>query len=141
MGRAELQFQNFTRGGLRVELCQSERSLRKVWQFRAAIFRGEMQKEDRDIWDDTYLNFCIKCIDKNTILGCFRLGIFPNGAAAMRGYSAHFFDLSPLAVFDRPVLELWRFAVDPLHGDLRGNSDVFRLAWGVVTQLVDQNNV
>ena len=59
----------------------------------------------------------------------------------MRGYSAHFFDLSPLGVFDRPVLELWRFAVDPLHGDLRGNSDVFRLAWGVVTQLVDQNNV
>ena len=50
MGRAELQFQNFTRGGLKVELCQSERSLRKVWQFRAAIFRGEIQKEDRDIW-------------------------------------------------------------------------------------------
>ena len=62
MGRAELQFQNFTRGGLKVELCQSERSLRKVWQFRAAIFRGEMQKEDRDIWDDTYLNFCINTL-------------------------------------------------------------------------------
>jgi putative hemolysin len=141
MGRAELQFQNFTRGGLKVELCQSERSLRKVWQFRAAIFRGEIRKEDRDIWDDTYLNFCIKCIDTNTILGCFWLGIFPNGAAAMQGYSAQFFDLSPLAVFDRPVLELGRFAVDPLQGDLRGNSDVFRLAWGVVTQLVDQKNV
>ncbi len=38
MGRAELQFQNFIRGGLKVELYQSERSLRKVWQFRAAIF-------------------------------------------------------------------------------------------------------
>ena len=138
MGRAELQFQNFTRGGLKVELCQSERSLRKVWQFRAAIFRGEIQREDRDFWDDTYLNFCIKCIDTNTILGCFRLGIFPNGAAAMQGYSAQFFDLSPLAVFDRPVLELGRFAVDPRQGNLRGNSDVFRLAWGVVTQLVDQ---
>ena len=86
MGRAELQFQNFTRGGLKVELCQSERSLRKVWQFRAAIFRGEMQTEDRDIWDDTYLNFCLKLIDTTTILGCFRLEIFPNGAAAMRGY-------------------------------------------------------
>ena len=34
-----------------------------------------------------------------------------------------------------------RFAIDPLQGNLRGNSDVFRLAWGVVTQLVDQNNV
>ena len=53
----------------------------------------------------------------------------------MRGYSAQFFDLSPLTVFDRPVLELGRFAVDPLQGNLRENSDVFRLAWGVVTQL------
>ena len=51
------------------------------------------------------------------------------------------FDLLPLAVFDRPVLELGRFAIDPLQGNFRGNSDIFRLAWGVVTQLVDQNNV
>ena len=101
MGRAELQFQNFTAVVLKVELCQSERSLRKVWRFRAAIFRGEMQREDRDIWDETYLNFCIKCIDKNTILGCFRLGIFPNGAAASG--IRPFFDLSPLALFDRPL--------------------------------------
>ena len=83
MGRAELQFQNFTRGGLKVELCQSERSLRKVWQFRAAIFRGEMQKEDRDIWDDTYLNFCIKCIYTNTIYACFSLRIFPTRSGAI----------------------------------------------------------
>jgi hypothetical protein len=83
MGRAELQFQNFSCGGLKVELCQSERSLRKVWRFRAAIFRGEMQREGRDIWDETDLNFCIKCFDKNTILGCLRLKIFPNGAAAI----------------------------------------------------------
>ena len=55
----------------------------------------------------------------------------------MHGYSAQFFDLSPLRVFDRPVLELGRFAIDPQ----RGTSDIFSLAWGVVTQLVDQNNV
>ena len=137
MGRPELQFQNFTRGGLKVELCQSARSLGQLWQFRNAIFRGGMEGDDRDIWDETYLNFCIKNIDKNEILGCFRLGVFPSGTAAEHGYSAQFFDLSPLRVFERPVLELGRFAIDPL----RGNSDIFRLAWGVVTQLVDQNNV
>jgi hypothetical protein len=137
MGRPELQFQNFTRGGLKVELCQTARSLGQLWQFRNAIFRGGMQGDDRDIWDETYLNFCIKNIDKNEILGCFWLGIFPSGTAAVHGYSAQFFDLSPLRVFDRPVLELGRFAIDPQ----RGNSDIFRLAWGVVTQLVDQNNV
>ena len=91
----------------------------------AAIFRGEIQREDRDIWDETYLNFCIKCVEKNVILGFFRRGIFRNGAAAMRGYSAQFFDLSPLTVFDRPVLELGRFAVDPLQGNLREISMFF----------------
>ena len=71
MGRPELQFQSFTRGGLKVELCQSARSLGQLWQFRNAIFRGGMQRDDRDIWDETYLNFCIKAIDKNEILGFF----------------------------------------------------------------------
>ena len=65
----------------------------------------------------------------------FSARLFPSGAAAVHGYSAQFFDLTPLSLFDRPVLELGRFAIDP-H---KGNSDVFRLAWGVVTQLVDQN--
>ena len=55
----------------------------------------------------------------------------------MHGYSAQFFDLTPLSLFNRPVLELGRFAIDPQ----KGNSDVFRLACGVVTQLIDQNHV
>jgi len=68
MGRPELQFQNFTRGGLKVELCQTARSLGQLWQFRNAIFRGGMQGDDRNIWDETYLNFCIKAIDKNIFM-------------------------------------------------------------------------
>jgi hypothetical protein len=36
-----------------------------------------------------------------------------------------FFDLLPLAIYDRPLLELVRFAIDPLHGNLWGNFDVF----------------
>ena len=55
----------------------------------------------------------------------------------MQGYSAQFFDLSPLSLFDRLVLEFGRFAIGP-HKE---NIDVFRLAWGVVTQLVDKNHV
>ena len=68
MGRPELQFQNFTRGDLKVELCQTARSLGQLWQFRNAIFSGGMQGDDRDIWDETYLNFCIKSIDKKNFM-------------------------------------------------------------------------
>ena len=91
MGRAELHFENFTRGNLKVELCQSDRSLQQVWRFRSVIFRSDIQGHDGDIWDNSYLNFCIKSNDNNVILGCFRLGAFPNGAAAVRGYSAQVF--------------------------------------------------
>jgi hypothetical protein len=49
MGCAELQFENFMRGNLKVELCQSDRSLQQVWEFRSAIFRGDMQRHDGDI--------------------------------------------------------------------------------------------
>ena len=49
MGRAELHFENFTRGNLKVELCQSDRSLQQVWRFRSAIFCGDMQGHDGDI--------------------------------------------------------------------------------------------
>ena len=124
MGRAELQFENFSRGNLTVELCQPDRSLQQVWRFRSAVFRGEMQGHDDDIWDKNYLNFCTKSIDNKAILGCYRLGVFPSGAAAVHGYSAQFFDLTPLSLFDWPVLKLGRLAIDP-H---KGNSDVFRLA-------------
>ena len=99
MGRAELHFENFTRGNLKVELCQSNRSLQQIWRFRSVIFRSNMQGYDGDIWDNSYLNFCIKSIDNNVILGCLRLGVFPNSAAAVRGNSAQFFDLAPLSYF------------------------------------------
>ena len=121
---AELHFENFTRGNLKVELCKSDRSLQQVWRFRSAIFRVEMQGHDGDIWDKNYLNFYPKYIDNNVILECFRLGVFPSGAAPVNGYSAQFFDLAPLFLFDGPVLELGRFAIDPQ----KVNSDVFRLA-------------
>ena len=91
MARAELHFENFTRGNLKVELCQSDRSLQQVWWFRSVIFRSDMQGHDGDIWDHSNFNFCIKSIYNNVILECFRLGAFPNGAAAVRGYSAQFF--------------------------------------------------
>jgi hypothetical protein len=67
--RAELYLENFTRGNLKVKLCQFDQSLEQFWWFCSAIFRGVMQGHDDDIWDKTYLNFCIKFIDKKLIFG------------------------------------------------------------------------
>lgn len=54
VGRPELQFENFTRGNLTVELCQSDRSLQQVWRFLCAIFRGDMQGHYGNIWDKIF---------------------------------------------------------------------------------------
>ena len=54
VGRPELQFENFTRGNLKVELCQSDRSLQQVWRFLCAIFRGDMQGHYGNIWDKIF---------------------------------------------------------------------------------------
>ena len=54
VGRPELQFGNFTRGNLKVELCQSDCSLQQVWRFLCAIFRGDMQGHYGNIWDKIF---------------------------------------------------------------------------------------
>ena len=118
MGRPELQFQNFTRGGLKVELCQTARSLGQLWQFRNAIFRGGMQRDDRDIWDDTYLNFCIKVIDKNEILGFLGLGFFQAAQPQCTDIQRNFSICHRCAYLTGPC---WNWGVLPLihRGEIR----------------------
>jgi hypothetical protein len=58
-GAPRASFENFTRGNLKVELCQSDRSLQQVWRFLSAIFRGDMQGHYGDIWDKIFLIFAL----------------------------------------------------------------------------------
>ncbi|MDA9953797.1 hypothetical protein N9D61_05650 [Planktomarina sp.] len=53
------------------------------------------------------------------------------------GYSVHFLGLSPTHVLKTPVLELGWFA---MHPD-QVNQDIYSMAWGYITQLLDQNAV
>ena len=64
---------------------------------------------------------------------CFRLMHLPGGGGIGRSYSAQFYDLSALARFAGPMVELGRFCIRP---NLR-DPDVLRIAWGALTRIVD----
>ena len=55
-----------------------------------------------------------------------------------RSYSAQYYELSALAGFDGKMVELGRFCIDP---DFAGDPDILRLAWGALTQFVDDEGV
>jgi len=71
------------------------------------------------------------------LVGTFRVMILFSGAAIDQTYAARSYDLSRLAAFDAPMLEMGRFCIDPTaHG-----ADILRLAWGALAQIVDANDV
>jgi putative hemolysin len=64
---------------------------------------------------------------------CFRLMHLPSGAQIGQSYSAQFYELSGLASFDAPMVEMGRFCIDPDRHD----ADILRVAWAAMTDYVD----
>ncbi|OAN84580.1 ornithine-acyl-ACP acyltransferase [Jannaschia sp. EhC01] len=68
---------------------------------------------------------------------CFRLLPLLSGADIARSYSAQFYDLSALADFAGPMVEMGRFCIHPERRD----ADILRVAWGALTAYVDAHGV
>lgn len=67
-------------------------------------------------------------------LACFRYLWLDSGAQINTCYSAQYYDLSRLAGFAQPMLELGRFCIRPGETD----PDILRLSWAAITGLVDR---
>lgn len=89
---------------------------------------------DRDAHDALCTHILIE--DGATLVACFRL-LPLTGAGIAQSYSAQFYDLSALAGFGGPMVELGRFCLHPGHHD----PDILRLAWGAMTAHVDARGV
>lgn len=68
---------------------------------------------------------------------CFRLLPLTGGAEIGRSYSAQYYELSALADFAGPMVEMGRFCIHPAARD----ADVLRVAWGAMTRYVDEHGV
>jgi putative hemolysin len=96
-----------------------------------------IQTRDSDAFDAQCRHILIEDSQSGALVCCFR--VLPLAAASdiVYSYSAQFYDLSALAGYQGPVLEIGRFCMDPNHHD----PDILRVAWGAITQLVDATGV
>ncbi|PZQ99460.1 MAG: ornithine-acyl-ACP acyltransferase [Cereibacter sphaeroides] len=92
---------------------------------------------DADDFDALCTHVLVEEVKTGTLVCCFRLLPLMNGTEIGRSYSAQYYNLSALADFDGPMVEMGRFCI---HPDWR-DPDILRVAWGAMTRFVDETGV
>lgn len=92
---------------------------------------------DQDAFDPVCDHVLVEERKTGCLICCFRLLPLPSGADILRSYSAQYYELSSLADYPGPIVEMGRFCIDPDHR----NADVLRMAWAAMTQYVDERGV
>lgn len=101
---------------------------------RQTCFRGGSTTPDADRFDDACQHMLV--LSGDTLVASFRTQTFQDATGLPTGYTAQFYDLTPLQTMPGPMIELGRFCLHPDHAD----PDILRLAWAALTQMVDQTN-
>ncbi|MEY4981922.1 MAG: hypothetical protein RIR62_188 [Pseudomonadota bacterium] len=104
--------------------------------FVAARGLGAAGGLDCDRHDERARHMLVSDAD-GTLVCCWRMQVFASGAGIAESYAAGFYDLTRLAAYPAPMVEMGRFC---LHPD-RHDPDILRLAWGAMTRFVDAEGV
>ncbi len=127
-----------TRGRYRARLAGDPAERAAAHALRDLVFRGGAGGRDRDAFDDLCDHVLIEEAATGAVVCCFRLLHLARGAEIARSYSAQFYELSGLAQFEAPMVEMGRFCIDPR---VPPDPDILRLAWGAMTAYVDAHGV
>ena len=100
---------------------------------RALVFRAGLGS-DEDRFDAMCSHLVV--MKDGIAVACARVLALAEGRID-DSYSAQFYDLTRLAAFPGPVLELGRFCLHPDHSD----PDILRLAWAALTHIVDEGRI
>lgn len=92
---------------------------------------------DCDAFDALARHVLVEDLRSGDLVCCFRALLLADGSAISRSYSAQFYDLSRLAGFKAPMLELGRFCIAEAARD----PDVLRVAWGFIGGMVEAHGV
>lgn len=92
---------------------------------------------DRDPFDDLCRHVLVETADTGRLVATFRFLPLANGAEIGHSYSAQYYALEALERFDRPMVEMGRFCIEPGLRD----PDILRAAWGAMTAYVDREGV
>jgi len=90
----------------------------------------------RDAQDPRCRHLVVAAAD-GTPVACCRLRLYPDIAAADRGYTGGYYDLRPLFHLDAPAMELGRLCERPGWRD----PDILRLLWAGIARLIGDGGV
>ena len=121
-----------TRGIYTARLATSPQDMADSLALRQICFRVGQSRSDADRFDAACQHVLVK--DGADMVASFRIQTFAEIQTLSDSYTAQFYDLTPLQSIPGPKIELGRFCLHPAHTD----PDILRLAWGLLTQLVDQ---
>lgn len=124
----------FHKGRYGIRLATSEADLAACQALRHRCFFGT-EGCDADRFDDACSHVMIA--GDAGLVGTFRLLLVPDGQHLAQTYAAQSYDLARLEAFPGPMVEMGRFCIESSSQD----GDVLRLAWGALTQFVDDHKV
>ncbi|MEP6019183.1 MAG: GNAT family N-acyltransferase [Paracoccaceae bacterium] len=131
---SESQMISLKRGRYVAEQAHSARQITEAQELRGLCFG--VAQEDSDGFDDVCTHILIRCLITSQLVCCFRL-LPVTGPEIAQSYSAQFYELSALEVFEGKMVEIGRFCVHPEFRD----PDILRIAWGAMTAYVDRHDV
>lgn len=121
----------FQKGRYGVRLAQSRADVEACQRLRHECFLGG-DGLDADEFDPNCRHIMVANADG--LVATCRVMHLKNGSDIHRSYAAQRYDLSCFSHVSAPMIELGRFCILPGVQD----SDVVRLAWGVLTRMVDE---
>ena len=130
-----------SRGRYEVKLARTDAEVAAAQRLRYVAFwaeRGRARDDgrDADAFDAAAQHMLVHNHLTGDLVACCRLQLF-DGHTVDHSYAAQFYDLTRLARFPGPMLELGRFCLDSAHHD----PDILRLAWAAIAAIVDQAGV
>lgn len=94
-------------------------------------------RREADAFDPICTHVLVEEQRSGKLVACFRLLPLDSGAEISRSYAAQYYELSALAAYAGPMVEMGRFCIHPDHPD----PDILRMAWGAMTQIVEARGV
>lgn len=127
------------RGRYRARYSETAEDLRAAQALRWRSFRGAVTGPglDRDGFDGQARHVLVEDLLSGRLVCCYRLMTFADGGEIAGSYSAQFYELSALARFPGPMLEVGRFCIEAGAGD----ADVLRVAWAALAEHVARNGI
>ena len=137
----------FFRGAYEAKLAKSPGDVEAAQRLRHLAFRenrdgaeppaAHVSGLDADHLDAICDHLLVEERRTGRLVCCFRMLPLGSGAEIDRTYSAQYYDLDALREYPAPMVEMGRFCIHPDYRD----PDILRVAWGAMTEYVDERGV